>query len=172
MKRSNTREPSVDLPSQKRLRTRHEGGQQPRHGRLLVGTVILAGIWIMVLGAVRDGPRAEGTHDTTYRGQDYPAMVDDPEVIKNGRRTYMIHCSRCHGLDGFGAKATGGGGPNLTDDEWLHGSTYPEILLTVTSGVRGTLMPRWVGRISFERIQHVVAFVYGLRYRRLHDDPE
>lgn len=49
-------------------------------------------------------------------------------------------CTECHGEDGRGFKPFGG--PDLTDDIWLYGSTGPEIFDVLQNGRKG-VCPAW-----------------------------
>lgn len=90
----------------------------------------------------------------------------DPLDIEAGRRTFLIHCERCHGPDG-----TGGIGPNLTDQFTLHGETYEDILNVVTNGVPGKPMYPWKNWLDPATIAQVAKYVYSLKGTRPADAP-
>ena len=92
-----------------------------------------------------------------------PEIVTDAAALAEGKRTYSIHCSRCHGLTGMGARSTGGGGPSLVDAEWVHGNSFGEMVATLWNGVPGTLMKSWRRTLGADRIQEVAAYVYSFR---------
>jgi cytochrome c oxidase cbb3-type subunit III len=65
-----------------------------------------------------------------------PAIVANPELLqvamRGGEVIFKENCAACHGVGGTGSK----GYPALVDDEWLWGGTLPEIVQTITHGVR------------------------------------
>ena len=77
--------------------------------------------------------------------------------IDNGRRTFSIHCSRCHGPFGNGAL-----GPNLTDEAALHGETYQDMLSVITNGVPGEAMRSWSNTLTPSRLSDVATYVYSI----------
>jgi mono/diheme cytochrome c family protein len=90
----------------------------------------------------------------------------DPLDIEAGRRTFMVHCDRCHGPGG-----RGGIGPNLTDQFTLHGGTYQDIVDVVTNGVPGKPMFSWKSWLDPITISQVAAYVYSLKGTRPTDAP-
>jgi cytochrome c oxidase cbb3-type subunit 3 len=95
-----------------------------------------------------------------------PSVAADPTDIVEGRRTFMVHCSHCHGVAGNGAYA-----PNLTDNETLHGDEFEDILGVVTNGVAGTPMRSWSSTFDLDRRRDVAAFVLSLRGSQM-DTPQ
>ncbi|MBT06072.1 MAG: hypothetical protein CMM32_04040, partial [Rhodospirillaceae bacterium] len=88
----------------------------------------------------------------------------DPELqgrIKEGKRTFIVHCWQCHGDGGRGMM-----GPNLTDEFTLHGETYDDILRVITNGVPAMQMPTWSQRLSEKRIREVAEYVFTLKGSR------
>ena len=64
-------------------------------------------------------------------------VPSSPESVAAGKRTFQRFCANCHG-----SNAEGGPGndlippaPDLTDEEWKHGSTDGEIFYTIKNGV-------------------------------------
>jgi cytochrome c oxidase cbb3-type subunit III len=82
------------------------------------------------------------------------AAATDPSVVELGRRQFQTSCSPCHGQ-----AAQGLIGPNLTDDQWLHGGKMTEIYSTVVKGVPGKGMPPWGRSLSPEKTRSVVAWI-------------
>jgi cytochrome c oxidase cbb3-type subunit 3 len=71
-----------------------------------------------------------------------------------GQATFLTTCATCHN-----AKLTGGIGPNLLDQQWIHGGRPTEIYQTVTNGVPAKGMPTWGPVLGVKKISEVVAFV-------------
>ena len=83
-------------------------------------------------------------------------LPSDPETLQAGSEIFAQTCASCHN-----ANMTGGIGPNLIDDEWIHGGSGPEILDTVTNGVAAKGMPAWGAILGPEKVKQVAAFVYS-----------
>jgi cbb3-type cytochrome c oxidase subunit III len=92
-----------------------------------------------------------------------------PESIATGKQVYTKYCATCHGTT-----AQGGSGsdiippaPNLTDEEWKHGSTDGEIFDVIKNGVQPDLfMEPWGDRIKDEDIWNVVNYVRSLAKKK------
>jgi cytochrome c oxidase cbb3-type subunit 3 len=82
----------------------------------------------------------------------------DPASIAAGRVTFSNICSQCHGKLG-----EGGVGPNLTDDYWLHGATFTNIVKSVKYGYPAKGMVSWMGTLKENEIIDVAAYVQTLR---------
>jgi cytochrome c oxidase cbb3-type subunit 3 len=78
------------------------------------------------------------------------------ENIAAGREIFAANCVACHGAD-----LHGGIGPNLTDDEWIHGGNLEDIVHTITNGVPEKGMLTWGPILGPEKIGKVAAFVYS-----------
>ena len=85
------------------------------------------------------------------------ALVADSEVGEIGRRLFGHNCAMCHGSDARGAP----GFPNLTDNDWLYGNSYDQILVSITSGRVGT-MPALGAAMGDDGVSEVVAYVQQL----------
>ena len=83
-------------------------------------------------------------------------------VLENGRQTYAKYCAPCHRADGGGLV-----GPNLTDDYWIHGSSYADSVKIIWDGVPAKGMITWKTVLKPEQIQDVASYIYTLRGARL-----
>lgn len=72
-----------------------------------------------------------------FKSMSSEQLIASPEAIQIGRRLFANNCAMCHGSDGRGAP----GFPNLADDDWLYGSSYEQILASITSGRQGLMPP-------------------------------
>jgi cytochrome c oxidase cbb3-type subunit 3 len=84
----------------------------------------------------------------------------DPAVRKMGMRLFSSNCAQCHGADAKGSY----GFPNLTDDDWLHGSTPADIKASITQG-RQAAMPAWGSIIGDQGVTDVTAYIQSLNSR-------
>jgi mono/diheme cytochrome c family protein len=63
-----------------------------------------------------------------------------PKSIESGRQAYMRSCRQCHGAKGLGdgnLAPKDPAPPNLTDAEWIYGSSDGEIFAIISNGVGG-----------------------------------
>lgn len=81
-------------------------------------------------------------------------MSRNPVFVEAGRATFATTCASCHH-----EKLTGGIGPNLVDNLWIHGGTPIEINHTVTHGVLVKGMPAWGPVLGAKKVSEVVAFI-------------
>ena len=80
-----------------------------------------------------------------------------PELAEAGRSVYAANCVACHGPD-----LRGGIGPDLTDEEWIHGSAPEDVIRTISEGVAAKGMPGWGPILGPERVQQAAAYILTL----------
>ena len=68
-------------------------------------------------------------------------------------------CAACHGADGKGNAALGA--PNLTDNDWMYGSTLEDIKYGINNGRAGQ-MPAHLPLIGETQVRLAAAYVYSL----------
>lgn len=125
---------------------------------LLASTLLLGYIWVRENSVLRDRTeRFEGT------------------LIAHGARDYEQYCASCHGLTGEGGVSAGAPQinnlPNTLGDRLegpngivaKYGTVRNFVEATITSGVRGTAMPRWSTRLGGplrdDQIRNVAAYI-------------
>ncbi|MCO6432250.1 MAG: c-type cytochrome [Deltaproteobacteria bacterium] len=84
-------------------------------------------------------------------------LASDQEALSSGREIYATRCAACHAEAGQGLI-----GPNLTDDNWLHGGKITDLHRVVVNGVLEKGMVPWKDQLSPEQLNSVVAFVWSL----------
>src|SRR5207244_11609264 len=95
------------------------------------------------------------------------------ESITAGKRVYDANCAPCHGNVAQGAvkagmtisiieEQRGKQPPDLTDDQWDHGSSDDEIFAVVKRGLPPTMMPGFDGRVSDEDIWNIVNYMHSV----------
>ena len=100
-------------------------------------------------------------------------VASTPESIAAGKKAYDANCAACHGNMAQGAvkagviisiieEQRGKQPPDLTDDQWDHGSTDGEIYAVITKGIPPTMMAGWDGRIPDNDIWSIVNYIRAL----------
>ena len=104
-------------------------------------------------------------------------VASTPESIATGKRAYDATCAACHGNLAQGAvkagitisiieEQRGKQPPDLTDDQWDHGSSDGDIFTAIKRGLPPTMMPGFDGRIPDEDIWSIVNYLRTLRQRK------
>ncbi len=93
-------------------------------------------------------------------------LVLSADAVAEGEGIFQTYCVACHG-----ANMMGGIGPNLLDDEWLHGGTSENIVKTITDGVPAMGMVPWGPVLGAEQVNRVAAYVISKNAEALGRDP-
>jgi mono/diheme cytochrome c family protein/glucose/arabinose dehydrogenase len=104
-------------------------------------------------------------------------VASTSDSLAAGKKAYDVNCAACHGNGAQGAVKAGvalsiiaeqGGKqpPDLTDDQWDHGSTDGEIYTAIKKGVLPTMMAGWDGRISDHEIWSIVNYLRALAAKK------
>ena len=88
-------------------------------------------------------------------------LSHDAGLATRGKALFAANCAACHGADGTGNQMLGA--PNLTDSNWLFGSSLQTIEQTIENGRNGH-MPAQKGNLSADKIHVLAAYVYGLSH--------
>lgn len=109
--------------------------------------------------ALKAAPAVVAVYKEESRSTDttsYVAMTEAGDITE-GKVIFDRLCFTCHGKLG-----EGGIGPNLTDDYWLHGSDFPNIVKTIKYGVPAKGMVAWRMDLKPEQILQVASYVKTL----------
>ena len=86
--------------------------------------------------------------------------------ISTGRTVYQKYCRFCHGPEGLGdgPSAPKGSSPSdLTDKQWVRGSTDGEIFIVLRDGAGPKFeMKGFKGRMTDQEMWHVVNFIRSI----------
>lgn len=104
-------------------------------------------------------------------------VASTPESIAAGKRAYDAVCAACHGTLAQGATKSGitisiieeqrgKQPPDLTDDQWDHGSGDSEIFGVIKRGLPPTMMPGFAGGMSDDDIWRLVNYLRTLQAKR------
>ena len=83
-------------------------------------------------------------------------LSKDPKVIATGKATFETTCAACHKPD-----MTGLIGPNLVDNEWIHGGNPMDSIRTINEGVLAKGMPAWGPLLGKQKITEVTAYIFS-----------
>lgn len=101
---------------------------------------------------------AKGASTAPGPGNEMASLAGDKAAIAAGKAVFQTYCLGCHGPLGQGLI-----GPNLTDNFWLHGNTYPDLVKVITDGVPDKGMVPWKTQLPPLKIHQVSAFVLSLK---------
>lgn len=65
-------------------------------------------------------------------------LDNSPATLAAGAEVFATNCASCHNV-----ALTGGIGPNLIDDRWIHGADFAAVSKTINEGVGAKGMPAW-----------------------------
>jgi len=83
-------------------------------------------------------------------------MSQEPPAVAAGKATFETTCAACHKPD-----LTGLIGPNLVDNQWIHGGKPMDVIKTITEGSLLKGMPAWGPLLGNQKISEVTAFIYS-----------
>ena len=101
-------------------------------------------------------------------------VASTPQSIAAGKQYYDGNCAACHGDRAQGAvkagttisiieEQRGRQPPDLTDEQWDHGSSDGEIFTVIERGLPPTMMPGFDGGIPDQDIWNIVNYLRSLR---------
>ena len=92
------------------------------------------------------------------KGELFAPSPDDKEQIAKGNKVFQANCASCHRADGGGSV-----GPNLTDDKWLHGGAFTDIVWTIVNGVPEKGMLSWQKILSKDDIIATANYIRSIQ---------
>lgn len=103
-------------------------------------------VWLWVAAAVAFGADVENK----------PRLPTSRADLLQGEKLFSVHCARCHGPKGEGAR-----GPMLTKARLSHAPDDAALLKVLEDGIRGTEMPG-AGALSDREMRQTAAYVRSL----------
>lgn len=101
----------------------------------------------------------EGARDVAHYVRSLNGLAHDSLRAQRGSDLFQNNCVACHGADATGMAAVGA--PNLTDNNWLWGSSEASILETINQG-RMNRMPGFGEFLGEDKVHLLTAYVWGL----------
>ena len=83
-------------------------------------------------------------------------LSSDAQIVTAGKVTFETTCAACHKPD-----MTGLIGPNLVDQQWIHGGKPLEVIKTIDEGVLAKGMPPWGALLGKQKITEVAAYIFS-----------
>jgi len=139
----------------------------------IVFSIIYLGYYALSFGTDDYGAELRG--DTVERRAELQAYFDanpleppaaeellagakNAEIIAKGSERFQKSCASCHG-----EAAQGLIGPNLTDDQWLHGGQVLQIFSVLVKGVPEKGMPPWGRALPPEELAALVSYIRSVQ---------
>lgn len=88
----------------------------------------------------------------------------DTHAAENGKKTFKVFCTSCHGTDAKGNQFIGA--PDLTDGVWLYGGSQKIIENTIAKGRSGS-MPAHKELLGEEKVHILAAYIYSFAKKPL-----
>jgi cytochrome c oxidase cbb3-type subunit III len=93
-----------------------------------------------------------------YASMPADALMNDSAAMGIGERLFVNNCATCHGSDARGSK----GFPNLTDNDWLWGSSHETVKQTIAEGRQGVMPPLAAAVGTAEDLHNLANYVLSL----------
>jgi putative heme-binding domain-containing protein len=93
------------------------------------------------------------------QGQVAKPAATEARAVETGRLTFRILCAPCHGIH-----ADGGRGPDLTRGSYSTGDGDKALFQVIASGVPGTEMAAYGGRLENDEIRHLIAYIKSVAH--------
>lgn len=84
----------------------------------------------------------------------------DPADIEAGKALFTEKaCFACHGMNGEGNAI----GPNLTDNYWIHGCEFTDVIKTIRNGVPEKGMTPYKDQLTQQQTEQLASFILSLK---------
>lgn len=102
---------------------------------------------------------AEGVKDVVSYVRSLSGLAHDSLRAQRGAELFQQNCVACHGPEAKGTPAMGA--PNLSDEDWLYGSSEATVTETISKG-RTNRMPGFGEFLGEAKVHLLASYVYGL----------
>jgi len=84
----------------------------------------------------------------------------DPADLEAGKSIFSEKaCFACHGMNGEGNAI----GPNLTDDFWIHGCNFTDVVKVIKNGVPAKGMTPYKDQLNAKQTEQLASYILSLR---------
>lgn len=108
-------------------------------------------LWILGLVAAGLGVAQSGPKNP---------FANNPQAAADGRPTFRLFCSPCHGI-----KGEGGRGPDLTRGTFAVGDSDGDLFNVISNGASGTEMPEYGSRLGDENVWRLISYIRSVTRR-------
>jgi len=96
-----------------------------------------------------------------------PTIPTDPASLKQAATLYQQKCAACHGLKGKGdgpvARTLTTRPADFSAGEFKQGDTDDAVFKSISTGVPGTQMAGWKGRLSETEISGLIGYIRSMK---------
>lgn len=140
---------------------------------LFYGTIIWAAIYMLAFHVFDDGQVQSNEYKVeieqaklereflirtgAFINEETVTFINDPASMAEGKEIYIKNCATCHGQSGEGLV-----GPNLTDDNWIHGGGIKNIFKVIKYGVPAKGMISWETQLDPKKMQAAASYIITL----------
>lgn len=103
----------------------------------------------------------DGVKQVAAYVKNFTDKSQDAKLVEEGQKKFAMFCVACHGPDAKGNQMMGG--PNLTDDTWLHSYDSGIVETAIVQGLSGK-MPAHGELLDKNSIKVLGAYVYSLSH--------
>lgn len=132
---------------------------------IFYGTIIWSVFYVFHYQILKTGPSQIDEYNTEmaeakvlYKTEAFDAtnitLITDNGKLSQGLVLFSKACASCHGQNGEGVV-----GPNLTDNNWLHGNTPEMVFKTIKEGVSGTSMTAYGNMYSDKDVLLLTSYI-------------
>lgn len=92
-----------------------------------------------------------------FEGLELTELQTNKNAMDTASRLFANNCAQCHGSDGMGSR----GFPNLSDDDWLYGSSLENVMHSILNGRQG-MMPAFGSILPQDQLAATAQYVLSL----------
>ncbi|EZQ14021.1 cytochrome Cbb3 [Halopseudomonas bauzanensis] len=107
--------------------------------------------WLAVVGE-------QGVRNVAGYVRSLSGLESEGVDIDAGKQVFASNCVACHGPDGKGNPLLGA--PNLTDDNWLYGSSMLQVQHSIRAGRNGNMPSQ--AHLGEDKLHMLASYVYSL----------
>lgn len=107
---------------------------------------------------IANDKRKELIRTGAFINENNVVLLTDVAELDKGKQIFMTNCLPCHGPDAGGTV-----GPNLTDQNWIHGGGIKNVFTITKNGVPAKGMISWQTMLTPKQMQQVGSYILSLQ---------